>query len=143
MEVSHQKMSNAKFRNDLRKVIDKAKTKESQFVRKVLLELDKRVVMKSPVDTGRFRANWYVGDAKINDETTQETDPSGLKSIARSALEINSLTVNGQIIYITNSLPYSYRLEYEGWSTQAPQGMVRVTIEEMSSIGQVALREVK
>jgi hypothetical protein len=33
----------------------------------------------------------------------------------------------GEIIYLTNSLPYARRLEY-GWSKQAPAGMVRITV---------------
>ncbi|NBT33816.1 MAG: hypothetical protein EBT13_18445 [Rhodobacteraceae bacterium] len=36
------------------------------------------------------------------------------------------------IIYIQNNLPYANRLE-NGWSGQAPQGMVALTVAEVSA----------
>ncbi|AHG41132.1 hypothetical protein N018_13300 [Pseudomonas syringae CC1557] len=75
---------------------------------------------------GRFRGNWMFGIGAPNDSTTEELDPSGSKSNARIAngvLEFHA----GDVAYITNSLPYAIPLEF-GHSTQAPNGMVRVTL---------------
>jgi hypothetical protein len=136
-------MSNAKFRNDIARFIAKSKAAQDLFVKKVVLEIYSRVVLKSPVQTGRFRANWQIGNSFINTSTTQSRDKSGTASISRAALEANSIRVAGQTIFISNSLPYSYRLEYEGYSKQAPLGMTRVTIAEMASILRGAAFETK
>jgi hypothetical protein len=101
------------------------------------------MVLKSPVDTGRFRANWQIGFNQPDTKTTDETDLTGMAQISRAQSELNSIKINGQTIYITNSLPYAYRLEYEGWSLQAPQGMVRITLAELSGILNKAAYEVK
>lgn len=123
--------------------LDKVAKNTELFTKKILVELNNRVIQKSPVDTGRFRANWAVGNGFVNNATSQAVDATGGGTIVKNALEINSIKINGQIIYITNSLPYAQRLEYEGWSKQAPAGMVRVSIAELPSIANKTAFEVK
>jgi len=134
---------NDKFRADIKRFKNKTNNKLDQYARAVVLEIDRRIVMKSPVDSGRFRANWNVGSGYPDTNTTLDTDPSGSGAISKAQRELQSININGQIIYVTNSLPYSYKLEYQGWSMQAPQGMVRVTLAELSGILRSAAYEVK
>jgi hypothetical protein len=68
-----------------------------------------------------------VGNGSINTSTTESLQA------ANNSNEISSIKVNGQTIFITNSLPYAQRLEY-GWSKQAPLGVVRITAVEFQSI---------
>jgi len=134
---------NDKFRTDIKRFISKSNNKINQFARAVVLGVDSSIVLKSPVDSGRFRNNWFIGDGSINANTTLETDPSGTGAITRANRELQSININGQIIYVTNSLPYAYRLEYEGWSQKAPMGFVRITLAELSGILKQAAFEVK
>lgn len=65
-------------------------------------------------------------------------DKSGASSMARikdGAIEFPI----GETAYITNSLPYAIPLEF-GHSTQAPHGMVRVTLVEFERIATEAIR---
>lgn len=78
---------------------------------------------------GQFRANWNLSIEAVDTSTTEDKDPSGKAAIKRAQGRIESYKL-GDRIFITNSLPYAYRLEYEGWSSQAPQGMVRITALE-------------
>jgi hypothetical protein len=126
--------NNDRFRAGFKRQIDQAKAKHQLFMRKLMLEVDQRIVLKSPVDTGRFRANWNIGNGSVDDSTSMAIDPSGGATLAKSAEAINSIVINGQMIYVTNSLPYAQRLEYEGWSKQAPAGMVRITLAELNGI---------
>ncbi len=123
--------------------IEKAKIKHDLFVKKLTIDLLTRIVLKSPVDTGRFRANWVVGNAAINRSTSEATDKSGSSTITSGTYEINSININGQTIYVTNSLPYAYRLEYDGWSQQAPAGMVRLSIIEMDAVARMIGAELR
>lgn len=134
---------NDKFRAGMKNTIAKAQATPAIFMKELLVEISDRLVMKSPVDKGRFINNWMVGNGAI-DTTTNENTTEKNAAILKNSLEINSIKINGQTIYITNSLPYAYRLEYEGWSkVKTPAGMVRVTLAELNSITNKVAFEVK
>jgi len=120
-------MSNEAFRRRFGEIIKKVGDKAEVVVRKTALELQTSMVEKSPVDTGRFRNNWFCGIGSINQNIT---DAVGNESVTRTAQALTAWKP-GQTIFLTNSLPYSRPLEY-GWSKQAPQGMVRLTVVEYS-----------
>lgn len=87
---------------------------------------------------GRFRGNWMFSIGIPDKSTTEEIDPTGTKSTARivaGAIEFKA----GDTCYITNSLGYAIPLEF-GHSTQAPGGMVRVTVARFQQIVQAAIR---
>jgi len=140
-------MNNARFRTDLKRIVEKTKDKTNLFIRKLVLDLDRRVILKSPVDTGRFKANWQIGYGTPDIETVETLDKSGSLTMAKHQAEVSSKILAGSIIYITNSLPYAYRLEYGDngipWSKQAPQGMVRITLAELNSAVQAIGAEVR
>jgi hypothetical protein len=80
-------------------------------------------VLRSPIDTGRFRANWNVSFGAPDYTTTLSTAEGRGLSEADKALR---LPVGG-VVYLSNGLPYARRLEH-GWSRQAPTGMVRLSV---------------
>lgn len=86
------------------------------------------VVQKSPVDTGRFRGNWIVSNTAPSMQTLQKTDKSGSDTINKGSNKIASFDYKKHsTMYIQNNLPYANRLE-NGWSKQAPKGMVSITL---------------
>lgn len=87
---------------------------------------------------GRFRGNWHISLDVIEDVTFDEPDPSGAGTIAAMVAAMGDFKA-GQIAYILNNLPYAVPLEY-GHSTQAPAGMVRITIERFQQIVDEAAR---
>ena len=109
-------------------------------VRKVSLDLFKKVVQRTPVDTGRARGNWMVGINHIPiGSSFGEGNPIG--RIVSDILKAQA----GDNVALANTLPYIGTLEYGGfpnppkkglgkssggYSNQAPNGMVRVTVEE-------------
>lgn len=108
-------------------------------VRKAVLDLQTGVVSLSPVDTGRFRANWMVGVGEADGSTVLTEDKEGSVSISRVNTALASW-VPGQTIWIANSLPYAARLEY-GWSQQAKGGMVRLTVQNWKDYVSKAVKE--
>lgn len=133
-------MASETFGLDIARFVEKAKAAPEQVVRKVGLDLASRVVLRSPVDTGRFRANWNVAFGRVDTLTTPSTDKTGGKTLERVRVQLNGWTP-GQDIYLTNSLPYAIPLEY-GWSKkQAPQGMVRITVAEFQTFVNAAVAE--
>ena len=121
------------FALDLSRLVEKAKGKTEVVVKKVMLETFSKVVMKSPVLSGRFRNNWIVGNASANLTTTTDVDKSGAGTIGRITKDISAIDLAGQSIFLSNSLPYSIRLENGHSKIQAPQGMVRLSLIEITS----------
>jgi hypothetical protein len=101
-------------------------------LQKIAMETLSRVVLRSPVDTGRFRGNWTVSVGGPSDETLDVFDKSGGPTIARGSAAVTG--VEGlQVVWIQNNLPYANRLE-NGWSKQAPAGMVALTVAEIETM---------
>jgi hypothetical protein len=114
---------------DIRNFAEKAGVNAQQKVQKICLDLLSGIVLKTPVDTGRARGNWQASIGNPRTDTIETSDPGGGRTIS-DGIEATGKAY-GNVFWITNNLPYIYRLEYEGWSKQAPRGMVRLTIEEV------------
>lgn len=112
----------------------KTGVKHSLVVKKAALEALTRVILRSPVDTGRFRGNWNVALENADLSTSKSVDKSGQETISRGTAFINAVEIKGgtTTIVISNNLPYAKPLE-EGHSKQAPHGMVALTIQELTS----------
>ncbi|MFZ3286545.1 MAG: hypothetical protein WA191_06810 [Telluria sp.] len=147
-------MSNAQFRRDFAKVLQRAGANAENVVRAGGLEILKRLIEKSPVGDpsmwqnpdmapegyvgGRFKNNWNVQVSDINYDTSAPVDSTGGSAMQRGQGTLTTFPM-GATIFITNSMPYSRRLEFDAWSDQASAGMVRVTaIEYQNIIKQVA-----
>jgi len=105
-----------------------------KVIRGTLIAMGSKIIKRSPVDTGRFRNNWQFS---IDAPATGKDPGAGNEAQLMNAA--NKL-VAGNTFYMTNNLPYAERLEY-GWSKQAPQGMVRVTLGEYSQILEVEAKK--
>lgn len=133
---------------------ERANKSIEEVVRGVTLLLFTRVVLRSPVDTGRFRANWLSSYGAPKLSTLDATDMDGRFTVAGIKGDVMAFPIGG-VVYLCNSLPYAQALEYglypnppiigsqkrgesaptihvvNGYSMQAPGGMVRITAMEM------------
>lgn len=107
---------------------EKAGENAEAVIRKVTLDVFKAVVLKSPVDTGRFRANW---NASLGTPDYSFTDSVQRNRGLAEAVRASTLPL-GDTVYLSNGLPYARRLE-DGYSQQAPVGMIRTTVAEVSA----------
>lgn len=107
------------------------------LVRKVAVAVDTAVVLATPVDTGRARANWQVelGEVSNDSEVTSFPEGKGGDSGAAAAMQainagknqINTYASRFKEIHIYNNLPYIQRLN-DGYSAQAPAGFVESAV---------------
>jgi len=106
----------------------------SQAIRKGVMDLFRAIVKRSPVDTGAYRASHGIANM----------DPAGTEDIVQgkkgreipadvALAKLGSWTwkVGDGDIFIYNNLPYAERIE-NGWSKQAPAGVYRVSLAEMT-----------
>lgn len=82
---------------------------------------------------GALRGSWQVTVSAPAGSDIQRVDPSGNSTIAAGTSAVTGIRV-GPAVYIVSNKPYARRIEFEGWSKQAPAGMVRVTAAEFSLI---------
>lgn len=118
--------------------------KVDQFTRIIALEVFRRIILKTPVDTGRARGNWLCtigvpaeamakGEDWFQGQTSNDFDKSGRAAIEEASNQVLAWKPEDIAIFLTNNLPYIERLE-NGWSDQAPAGMVAITIAEFDGI---------
>ena len=102
----------------------------------VALEALKRIVNRTPVDTGRARGNWRLSIGKsprvLSGAAREGSRRSASQIISQATTKLQEMNF-GQTIWIANGLEYVVFLE-AGSSTQAPRGMVAITIRELEAI---------
>ena len=131
----------------------KKKQVEIKEVRKAYaFALYSSIVKKTPVDTGRARGNWNVSVGSPDTSVTEEKrkTPKPMSKMPEPK--------GDESIFISNNLSYITTLEYggfpnppkkdggktaNGYSKQAPEGMVGVTLANNENIFNAAVRSVK
>jgi hypothetical protein len=101
----------------------------NQLMRVVVLETDQQVKAQSPVDTGRFRSSWAIGE-----NATGNYDAGTGGSLAPVGINYTPGTERvGNTYHVHNSLPYAERLAYQNWSKQASAGWVDIIARQMTN----------
>ena len=131
------------FTLDLSKFVKRAKGNVEQVVKKVVIDVSTAIVERTPVgdpDTwkrpapagyvgGRARGSWMYAAGAPATLDPGTVDGSGRSSLGRVSAGVAGAPAASQH-FVTSIVPYMRRLEYEGWSQQAPAGMVRITVQE-------------
>lgn len=152
------------FSKQISRWCQKAETNMDDVVRYTAKEMSLRVVHKNPVDTGLLKNNWFgsVNELPTTSRTTANKSGNASKQSIRQA--VKKLKV-GDKYYFINNLIYAPIVEYglypklvrykthernlkkygrirswNGFSTLAPAGMVRVTVNEFDNIVKQATR---
>lgn len=122
----------AQFTLPLDELVEKAHKEfnvdKEAILRKLALDLYAEIIKRTPVDTGRARANWNLSVKAPNYQTSQRTTIPSTVSI--TAHDVKGLPV----VFIANGLPYVRELEY-GKSDQAPNGFIRLSLEAIKAKG--------
>lgn len=120
-----------RFEQQLRGFGVVAAEKIDRIRRASALELFKLVIYATPVDTGRLRGNWQTTINTPAAAATSRDDPSGAAALSEAMANLGGLA---DVVWFVNNLPYAERVEYDGWSRQAPEGMVRRHVAQWNKI---------
>jgi hypothetical protein len=93
-------------------------------VRKVALLANQTLIMATPVDTGRARANWQVSINAEVDSEVESTDAQGAMTRNKGVID----GYRGGELLIQNNVPYIGALN-NGSSAQAPAGFVEKALQ--------------
>jgi len=131
------------FSSRLTKKLEAKVEKQKKAVRMASYELFKSIILQTPVDTGIARNNWFPSIGRASSEVV---DNKGNQSVKLASVlgYVQNWGLNNSLFF-TNSLPYIGTLEYggfpnppkvgtgktiNGYSTQAPSGMVRTNTKK-------------
>lgn len=134
------------FALDLQRFADKAKDKADDAVGNTVVRVATELDRRSPVGDatywtspppagyvgGRFRANWQLGVDVRPMGVRAQVDPNGTIALPAIIAEIPQEAA-GKVYYLQNNLPYARRIE-DGWSRQAPTGLVALTAQQFQTI---------
>ena len=74
----------AKDYNNMELYVVKLKNATDELLEAVIIDLDRSVTEKSPVDTGRFKGNWQVGYGQMPIGETGKLDKSERTTTGRT-----------------------------------------------------------
>ena len=142
------------FTSDLEKFARKIDKNTGDLARATLFQMNKLVVERTPVDTGRARGAWVatIDRPSMVSPIRIDTGSSTISSANRTAG--NAI---GKIYYLANNVKYIGVLEFGGFpnppasgdktsggfSKLAPRGMVRVTVKEIQRFFDRKARELR
>ena len=133
----------ANFALDVQKFADSFDEGAEAAIKGTAIKLWGEIIRTTPVDEGRARANWFVTGQQPSVKITNNEDASrnGSDTAFAAAIAVDKLN-DWSTITLTNNLPYINKLEFggygdgpktaNGYSKQAPVGMIRVNISRFN-----------
>lgn len=122
------------FSKSLMNMADYATKSMEAIIRKACIDLYSRIVERTPVDTGRAKANWQIS---TTDYGTEWNEKDGfifneIKSLIEGEIDDFTFDIHDGVVIIYNNLEYISELE-NGTSQQAPYGMVSLSLAEFTA----------
>ena len=102
-----------------------------KFHQQVIAELFRRIVLRTPVDTGRARGNWQIELGGPAQGTLEVVDKDGSGTILKEIAKLQDIPPFS-LVHISNNLEYISYLEHDKRSPQHPEGMVEISLTELA-----------
>ena len=109
-----------------------------KLLRAAVLETDSLLKQASPVDTGRFRASWQVGENAAPGGIAPEGKYPAAAPLSRIGYSQETI---GNIYSVHNNLPYAEPLA-NGSSKQANAGWVQLAAKDVQGRVRVAAEKI-
>lgn len=93
-------------------------------------------ITKTPVLDGYLKASWNFA-VGAPDDSLQSGSRNSIRALKGGIRNFNV----GDIGYFVNAQPYANRIEYQGHSQGAPQGMMRISIANWQEINDDIARQ--
>lgn len=131
-----------KFKENQQVVIKAAE----KVVNETLAQMYKKIIDRTPVGNpalwkwpapagyqpGTLKASWQLSFGGIRDQASgQFVSTQSVTGTHGISMQVRG---GNKTAFIYNKQPYAERVEYGHWSTQAPSGMMRITIAEYTML---------
>jgi hypothetical protein len=109
------------FSQDINEFVVEIERKNELIVKQTVIKLFRDIIFESPVDTGRFRGNWFLTYQNPSRKRTKKTDRQGNRTVNAMADKVmKSKSIRSFIL--TNNLPYSEVIEFGGYPRMPKRG---------------------
>ena len=98
--------------------------------KRTVREVFPALVEATPVKTGEARGGWQISLGAPLENNPERLAPGAVETIPIELAKIESMTLE-DVVFITNNVPYIVRLDQDGYSPQAPDGIVDATLEDL------------
>lgn len=125
----------AAFSQSLMRLMDRVDGSIDAVIRKSCIDLYRRIALKTPVDTGRAKLNWQIStvdSGAVKGEEGRRYSDSEIQAFIDAEVGEFDLTIRDDQVWIYNNVEYIPDLE-GGYSNQAPEGMVAVSLAEFTA----------
>lgn len=78
---------------------------------------------------GTFRGNWQASINNPKSGILKRREGKNGSGVLNAASRVLDRADGDDTIWFVNNMPYGPRLEYDGWSGQAPNGMLRLSVQ--------------
>lgn len=129
------------FALDIKRFAEATETDVDEVKKRATLQVFTDIVQNTPVDTGRAKGSWTIGNGGLPKAYRKRKDKGGGLTIAQGAKKINASKVD-ESLFISTNLVYMPPLEY-GWSKQAPRGMVRIAVRRWNRYARNVVRSLR
>lgn len=124
--------SAAEFSRQINQLVAYVEDNSEQIIKKACVDLYRRIVERTPVDTGRAKASWGISTGSdVPAVSAGKLSDSEIAEIINSHVGEFRFGIDDDQITIMNNLEYISYLEAKG-SQQAPVGMVAVSLTEFN-----------
>ncbi len=128
----------ADFGKEMRAIAKRMNRRVEDVAAEVLIDTFTSIIERTPVDTGRLQGEWQT---TVQNPAGSQT---GQRPQAAAVIELVSTIDDPDLYFFSNNMPYAARIEFDGWSrVKAPEGMVRVSLEETAATLRRLAAEVK
>lgn len=135
------------FGEQIRRIANARNAEAKDIARGIFINAVESVIAKTPVDEGFARGSWVVS---VNSPSGSSPNRYDLSDDGENTADFEKAKVAnvqaGDTMFLVSNLPYMTTLEYgtygrgagatslttrDGYSIQAPNGMVRLTVREI------------
>lgn len=131
----------ADFSDTVRRWAKKAELATETAMQAAFIEVSQGTVQDTPVLDGYLRANWRCSVSAPAVGAVVAADPSGTATV--TAIQQFAPQIGGNVVFFTNNSPYARKIEYEGFSKKAPQGMLNRNINNFIEAAERAIKKNK
>lgn len=112
-----------------RRLVSRLRKRADDVVQLSAMDLYKRIVRRTPVQTGRLAASWTVSLNKPSGDRVVYARKGDVQRAQKRAIARASAAKAGDVIFITSKQPYARSVEF-GDEDHKPQAMVRLAVAD-------------
>lgn len=130
------------FMADINRASQKAMVQTQEQAKRLVTALCTNIIDDTPVKSGRLKGGWRPSIGSPSTIDVVRLDPTGDQAKAEVRVIASQLPTNKDwVFYFSNLTPYGSRIEYLGWSQQAPHGMVRINMSRIAVLVRQAIAD--